>query len=291
METVPGGPGSRSWRLALGRRPWQTAAGVALLLGLLAGFIYLLPDGVDWHSAFRPAALALLAGHSPYSIPGYFNAPWTLIPLLPFAVMPEQVGRGALALAGFLCFAYAAVRLGAKPVTLALFLFSPPVLHSTLNGNLDWLALLGAVLPHNIGLLLLATKPQIGAAVIVLWLFEAWHQGGARRVVHDFWPLAALTGLSLAVFGLWPLRFGREVDLWWNASLWPASIPFGLAFLAIALTRRRIRPALVASPLLSPYVLLHSWVGALAAVLDSLPVAAASILGVWILVALHVFGG
>lgn len=260
------------------------------LVGLLLAFIFLLPQGVDWHAAFRPAALALLSGRSPYSVSGYFNAPWTLIPLLPFAVMPEAVGRGALALAGLLCFAYAAVRLGAKPMTLALFLFSPPVLHSTLNGNLDWLALLGAVLPHNIGLLLLATKPQIGAAVILFWFFEAWREGGLRRVAHDFWPLAALTAASLILYGLWPLRFGREVDLWWNASLWPASIPFGLAFLAVALTRRKIRPALVASPLLSPYVLLHSWVGALAATLDSLPVAAASILGIWILVALHVLG-
>jgi hypothetical protein len=258
---------------------------------LTAAAIRSLPQGVDWHTAFRPATLALLSGRSPYSVSGYFNAPWTLFALVPIAWLPEAVGRAILAVLGLVCFAFVGIRLGARPLTLALFLFSPPVLHSTLNGNLDWLALLGVVMPPKIGLLFLATKPQIGVGVIVYQLAESWRRGGSRRVLGDFWPLAALTFISLVVYGPWPLRFGREVGLWWNASLWPGSIPFGLAFLAFALSRRRIRPALVASPLLSPYVLLHSWVGALSATLESLPVAAASVVGLWILMAMRLLAG
>jgi hypothetical protein len=271
-------------------RPAASAGlGLGLLL-LVAASVLFLPEGVDWHAAFRPASLALLSGQSPYTVYGFYNAPWTLIPLVPFAILPEPVGRGMVATLGIVCFAYVGIRLGARPIVLGLFLLSPPVLHSMLNGNVDWLALLGAVVTPKLGLVLLATKPQIGIGVMVFLLVESWRQGGYRRVVSDVWPLAVLAVLSVVLYGPWPLRFGREVDLWWNASLWPGSIPFGLAFLAAALSRRRIQSALVASPLLSPYVLLHSWVGALAATLDSLPVAIAATLGLWGLVALRALG-
>ncbi len=264
--------------------------GVALLV-FLAACIVFLPPAVDWSGVFRPAALTLLAGRSPFSVPGYFNAPWTLLALVPFALLPEPIGRALIALASLACFAFAGVKLGAKPWTLALFLTSPPVLHSLLNGNLDSLTLLGVVVPPQLGLVLLATKPQIGLAVIIFRLAESWREGGARRLVKDAWPLAALGLLSIALYGAWPLRSTQEIGLWWNASLWPASIPFGLAFLALGLSRRQLRPTLVASPLLSPYVLLHAWVGALAATLESFPVAAAAVAGTWILVAIRAMGG
>lgn len=271
-------------------RPWSLAALGLILAGLTAASAWTLPQGVDWHTAFRPAALAMLSGKSPFTVPGYFNAPWALLPIIPLAVLPEAVGRGAMAVLGLVCFAFIGIRLGARPLTLGLFLISPPVLHTTLNGNIDWLALLGVVMPPNIGLLFLACKPQVGIGVILFQLVESGRMGGIRRIAADFWPLVGLTLLSLLAYGLWPLRFTQELDLWWNASLWPGSIPFGLAFLAVALSRRRVRPALVASPLLSPYVLLHSWVGALAATLDSLPVAAASVLGLWLVVAIRILG-
>jgi hypothetical protein len=271
-------------------RPWSWVLLGVIVAGLTAACALYLPQGVDWHEAFRPAALALLSGKSPYSVPGYLNAPWALLPIIPFAILPEAVGRGAMAVVGLACFAFIGLRLGARPITLGLFLFSPPVLHSTLNSNLDWLALLGVVLPPNVGLLLLACKPQIGIAVILFQLVESGRTGGVRRIAADFWPLASLSLLSLLAYGPWPLRFSNELGLWWNASLWPGSIPFGLAFLAVALSRRKVRPALVASPLLSPYVLLHSWVGALAATLESLPVAAASVLGLWLLMAIRALG-
>lgn len=262
----------------------------AALVGLTALSARILPRGVDWYTAFRPASLAMMSGQSPYTVPGFHNPPWTLLPILPFAILPEAVGRGAIAVIGLLCFAYLGIRLGARPITLALFLLSPPVMHSTLNSNTDWLALLGLVTPPNIGMLLLASKPQVGIGVIIYQFVESGRTGGFRRIAEDFWPLVLFTLLSLAVYGPWPLRFGDELGLWWNASLWPGSIPFGLAFLAIAVTKRRVRAGLVASPLLSPYVLLHSWVGALAATLESLPVAAASVLGLWALIAVRALG-
>jgi hypothetical protein len=270
--------------------PLQAVVLVLVVLVAMGAAAIFLPPGVDWATAFRPASLAALSGRSPYTIPGFFNPPWTLIPVLPLAALPEPIGRGVLAVLGLICFAYVGIRLGARPVTLGLFLISPPILHCTLNANLDWLALLGVVLPPNVGLLLLATKPQLGIGVIIFQLVESGRSGGVRRIAADFWPLVALTLLSLVLYGPWPLRSTAEVGLWWNASLWPGSIPLGLAFLAAAIARRRIRLSLVASPLLSPYVLLHAWSGALAATLDSLPVTAAAVAGLWLLVVMRALG-
>ena len=277
---------------ALPRIGWILAAIVLLAAAVLAAVLFL-PPGIDWQNTYRPAALALLAGRSPFDVEIYFAAPWALLPLLPFALLPAQVGRGALFVLGLLAFAYTGSRLGAKPVALAAFLLSPPVLHCLLNANIEWLPLLGFVLPPQIGLFFIAIKPQIGAAVGVFWLVEAWRRGGPKEVVRVFWPVSAALGISFLLFGLWPLRFQQTIALTqsYNASLWPLSIPVGLALLAAALRRRSLRPAMAASPCLSPYVLLHAWVGALAAILELPLETVVAVLGLWLVVLLRGLGG
>ena len=71
------------------------------------------------------------------------------------------------------------------------------------------------------------------------------------------------------LFGLWPLRAVETTALWWNASLWPWSIPVGLALLGWSIYARDWRAAVAASPLLSPYVLLHAWAGAVLATIGN----------------------
>jgi hypothetical protein len=262
-------------------------AGAAATAAAVAIFI---PAGVDWRTAFRPGALDLLRTGNPFDTPGYFNAPWAAVLLLPLALLPEQVGYGLLVVIGLAASAYAAHRLGASPLTLALFLLSPPVLHSLLNGNIDWMPLLGYVLPPQIGLLLVTIKPQMGSVVAVFWLIETWRAGGWREVLRVFWPVTALMGLSLALYGLWPLRFEAELDLWWNASLWPASIPVGLVLAVSAVRRREIRFAMAASPCLAPYVLLHSWSAALIGLVGSKWEMVAAFAGLWLLIILQAVG-
>src|SRR5574341_1447026 len=76
---------------------------VALLI-LLVGAVWLgtrsIGGGSDWFITQRPATLLLLQGRSPYelnqeagywSISYFYNPPWTLIPLIPFA-LPPQIG-------------------------------------------------------------------------------------------------------------------------------------------------------------------------------------------------------
>lgn len=264
-------------------------AGAALVAAAAAAFVagLLLPAGIDWHSTFRPAAWAVLKGQSPYAADlawPYIYPPWAVIPLIPFSLLPENLGRGAVFVLGLAAYAYFAYRVGAKPLALGAFLASPPVLHCLLNANIDWMVLLGYVLPPQIGLFFLAIKPQIGIGGALFWLYASWKKGGWRETLRVFLPCAAALGLSFIVYGFWPLQYRQPLGYSWNASLWPLSIPVGLGLMLLSARRREIRYAMAASPCLSPYVLLHSWAGALGAVLADTPLALVSVAGLWIAV-------
>ena len=275
------------------KRQGQMFLGIAIALCLLlitvVAAIYL-PFGIDWRLAIRPACLAILNGKSPFETVPYFGfAPWAMIPLLPLALLPENIGRAILFLTSLLAFAYSTWKLGAKPVAAVAFLFSPPVIHSLLNANLDWLPILGFTLPPTIGLFFISVKPQMGSIVAVFWLAEAWRSGGLRKVIRVFAPFGIVFLISIILFGFWPANFReiQEVSLGWNASLWPASIPIGLALGVAALRRGEIRFAMAASPCLSPYVQLHAWSGALASLSALSAEMVAAVIGLWLMVILR----
>lgn len=259
---------------------------------IVLGSLYL-PPGIDWTDTYRPASLALLSGKSPYNVDIFFVAPWGLIPLIPFALLPENIGRAILFLLGIGSFAFSAHRLGAKPPALIAFLFSPPVIHCLLNSNIEWLPLLGFIMPPQIGLFFIAIKPQIGIGVGLFWLIEAWRRDGFREIVRVFWPVSLALLISFAIFGLWPLRFNDTLTLTraYNASLWPSSIPIGLTLLVASIRKRNIKYAIAASPCLSPYVLLHAWVGALVSAVSQPVETITAVIGLWILVIIRAFSG
>lgn len=262
---------------------WYTIAGL-LCLTLLALLLAarFLPPAVDWGTVYRPAALAFLRTGNPY-VRGFMNPPWAIIPLLPFALLPEPLGRATLTLVTLAAFAFAAHRLGAGRLATAVFLLSPPVMHCTLNLNVDWLVILGFALPPRWGLFLVLVKPQVGACLALFWLAEAWREGGWRRAVRMFWPVTLTLALCLALYGPWPLRWLDQPAQFCNTSLWPLSLPVGLALMVAALRLHNARLAMLAGPCLSPYVVLYSWAGALLAVADSTPELAAAVAGLWVL--------
>jgi hypothetical protein len=169
-------------------------------------------------------------------------------------------------------------------------LLSPPVLHNILNSNIDWLALLGILFPPWIGLFFLVIKPQIGIGVAVFWLVSTWREGGFWKVVRTFAPVAIALGLSLIIFGPWPLSSVQTLGFWWNSSLWPVSLPLGLTLLVTAIRKNDIRYAMAASPCLSPYILFHSWVVVLFAIVAATPEIVAAVIGLWILVYIRAAG-
>lgn len=257
-----------------------------ILIGLMSS---LLPPAVDWHGAFRPAALEILHGRSPYNAEGFFNPPWTAILLIPFAILPENVGRAVLVIVALAVYAYVAHKLGANKLTVGLLLLSPPCLHGILNGNIDWLAVLGVVLPPWLGLFFLAIKPQVGMLVVLYLFIAEWRKGGPIRVLKTFLPVGLASMLSILIFGPWFTKISNEINLAGNSSLWPLSLPIGLTMLVAAIRKNEIRYSMAASPFVSPYVIMHSWIGAFLALAPKPYEAAAAVIGMWIVVALRSF--
>jgi hypothetical protein len=227
--------------------------------------------------------MAVLQGKSPYSVEIYYAAPWAAWLLIPIAILPTIWGKISVFLLSLAAYIFTAYRLGAKPLAIILFLGSSPVIGCLFNGNIEWMPLLGAVLPPQIGLIFLAVKPQIGAGLALYWLITIGREQGIRKMTQTFAPVAILLLVSFGFYGFWPLRFSQAVA--WNphnSSLFPYGVGLGLILLFEALRTREPKTALASGPFLSPYVLLFTWAATLTALLHRPKVLAVAVVILWI---------
>ncbi len=157
----------------------------------------MLPVG-DWEGVFRPAVLALLNGQDPYQSV-FYNPPWLLAPLIPFAVLPSFMGRILLLIVSLSAFAFVGWKLKATPIGMAAFILSPLAYFSLAGGNVEWLVALGFVTSPAIGLVLLASKPQASVLAIILIAYACYRERQWKPLVL---PVAILI-LSLIFYGDW----------------------------------------------------------------------------------------
>ena len=268
-------------------------AGVLLLVVLYVGADSLWSMvGIDWRETYYPAARAVLAGNDPYqAVRTFRNVPWTLIPLLPFALFSERVGGVLYFMATLALYAGVAIRLKASRLALTAFLVSSPVVYGLRMLNVDVLVLAGFILPPTVAVFFVLIKPQMGIAMLPFWFFEAWRQGGWKSVLRVFAPVTLATLVSLAVFGT--SSIGRSDDLLqstWNASLWPWAFPIGFALVVLSIHRRRADQAMAASPFLSPYLAYHSWVSVLAGLIRHDLELVLAVTGMWLVALIRGLG-
>ena len=251
---------------------------------VLTIFYYQLGPGAGWEGAFRPAVLLLLSGQNPYIQFNFFNPPWALLPIISFALLPIRIGSALISATNLCVFVYVLRRLGATKKATLLFLTIPFVFWTV---NLDSLVALGLILPPQIGLFFLLIKPQVGAVVAVYIFFNVWRSRGWRAVLGVFTPIIIITLVSFVLFGLWPLRFLQQTrpeirSSIYNLSVWPASLFIAIPLLIFAVIKGEKRIAIGASPLLSPYVLVHSWPIALMGLLPNHNLFAIGVLLLWL---------
>lgn len=209
--------------------------------------------GVDWKGCIRPATLSLLSGQSPYGC--LQNPPWVVIPLIPLALLPPNLGTAAVFTLGFFIYALTAYRLQMKPLPLVLFLLNPFTLGCLVNGNIDWMAAFGLTLSPPLGLFFLVLKPQLTIGVMIFWLIQAWQAGKLREVVRVFAPVSVALLLSFVIFGFWPGHLvGARLSDPYNASFWPTSLPLGVALLYSAIKNRNVKVATSSSVFCTPYI-------------------------------------
>ena len=274
-------------RLGLKTPRQLITAGLLLVLGVMIFFVVKAqnPFAVDWHYSYRPAAVALAEGKSPFAeVPLFVTAPWSLIPIIPFALLPEDIGRSLWFVVSIAMFAFVGYKLGAKPIALMALILSAPIANCLQVGNIEWMVLLGFILPPQIGLIFLAIKPQSTFVAVLFILVENWRTKGFIEVLKIVWPTAALGILSLVLYGMWPLKaqIAAPTAGVFNISIWPQGIPIGLLLALRAFRDRNIKPAMMASTFLSPYTILLSWSSAVAAFANSTVEMVTVCLGSWV---------
>lgn len=165
--------------------------------------------GIDWKETFYPAARAVLNGESPYTVPTFRNAPWTILFLLPFALFSETTGGILFFISSLGIYAWSAYRLQASRLALTAFLLSPPVVYGMRMLNVDIFVLIGFSLPAPLGLFFVLIKPQMGIAMLPFWLAQSYRQGGVKKVFITFAPVTIVSAFSFLFFGNW--LSGRQI--------------------------------------------------------------------------------
>ena len=247
------------------------AIGLVGLVGLGATF-YHLSNLEDLNGYFVPAAREMLRGGNPYDVSGFYGPPWALIPALLLSWLPWRWAaaiHGPLTVVVLLVFC---ATLKVKPIRAIPMILSVPVLGAVYMGNLDPFLLLAVVTPRPVGVILLATKPQVGGFLILLWTIEAYRDGGLKAVIRLLSPTLALSLSSIILYGFWPAVWftSAQTCAGWNHNMWNGwvHIPIiGIPLAALALWKRRNDLALGVGPFLSPYASVYAftaWLPAMA---------------------------
>ncbi len=237
-----------------GMNKWVKISILFFLALLVIWFEYqYLPMGIDWVESFRPATLEFLAGHSPYSVTGFFNPPWTLIPFIPLALIPIKISNLILFDLGLASFVFILGKLKVRPLIALVFLFFPTTLMVLFTGNLEWLVMLGLVLPPQIGLFFILIKPQVGIAMAIYWLITT------PKKVKTFLPVVIAFLVSFAIYQDWILKLiirGNKSGYYgtFDISFFPYLVPLGLALLFVSIRKHKDSYAYMASPFLAPYI-------------------------------------
>ncbi len=251
------------------------------LFSLTVMLFYLLNCGVHWNGIFRPLALGLIRGDNPYTSDAYFNPPWALIPIIPFALLPSRLGFALYASVSMWAIGYVAYRRGARKWMLAAYLAMPLTFYNGLDVNVDWMVAVGYILPPVWGLPLVLIKPQLGIGVAFYWAVRTFKDGGIKSTVLTFTPAAILFGLSIFMYGNYFLKYERLIKS--QEVLWFTSIPVAVVLLAFALRENKAGYAIAASPFLAPYISPGSLPIALLGIIEHPHLSLPALLGLWIL--------
>jgi len=269
---------------------WSFIARIALQVALLSlglilvitpfipSLIRLSEFGADWVKIFRPAVLS----RDPYSNPNFYNPPWVIILLAPIALLPSGWDMAAMILISIVAWIIAMRRLGASLIVILLMFMTPQLWWSIVYGNLDFLVVLGIILPSPLGLFFVLSKPQAGAGIAIYWLILAHRQGGWRNLLLTISPIITVSLLFCIPFGPWPMElFDAVTNAASNISIFPYLAGAGLILLIRSIKNRQPGLAIISGPLISPYIGIQSISVAVLGLLPSQTDAILVILSLW----------
>ncbi len=224
--------------------------GAAIAAMVLLFWFFPIPY-VDWGATFRPATLNLV---NPYFRTGrVFNPPWFFTLLYPLAILPPRLGAAILMTVSILGIIFYVQ----TPLKIAAVILSAPVTALFLYGQLDGLSLWALMLPPWLGLPFIIAKPQ-GVFLTAL----------RRLNIKSVGMMLGIFGLSVLIWGFWwQAIIGHQPDQTVNLSLFPYSLPFGIALLYFGWKRNSDTLLILGSLCFSPYFMITSTLPAIAGII------------------------
>jgi hypothetical protein len=240
--------------MELRKTDWKIIVFVFLGIIVAGGFViamyFYYPYHNDWSQFFSP-----LASHirNPKEVAGFTNAPWMVFLLL-YGLLPIRWSN-AINLLLNVAVLLALVRKVKGGWVGILLTFTCPLFWNLAGTNsIDWIPVLGFLLPTAWGLPLMAIKPQtLGMAAFIKWK-------NTKYRLLPLLPLIVIVIFSFLFWGNWlpsgGLSWFNQVP--WNFSFWPISIPFGLYVFYRAFKEGDEVLGAASTPFLMPYIASYS---------------------------------
>lgn len=198
----------------------------------------------DWTVAFRPSALNWLDPY--YRLDVVFNPPWVFPLLYGFAIFPNRVG-GSLLMGVAIASFYWYLNDGIKTVILV---GSAPAMVMVALGQLDFLLLIGLMLPPWLGLPFMVLKPQATLLCIPKRLNQ-----------RSITSMAIVMLVSVMIWGVWWVTvINQQPNPKLNMSMLPYSLPLAGLILGYCYHRQSYPDSLLcaASLCVAPYFMIQS---------------------------------
>jgi hypothetical protein len=232
-------------------------------LSVFAGsWVFLPGGGFDWHNDIGPSTRQWWPAPYESGVNGLPLAPWAALLLSPLGGLPNHAATAITNAITVFVVALVVKRFGGRDWLALPILLTPSGFWLFYNGQTEWLMLFGLLFFNGFDALLLILKPQVAAGAIVSRI---------RRADQRWWiyltPLVAMILLSFLVWHGWFLKIFSFAPILikgdWNSSVWPWGMVVGIGLLWQAWKTGDDRWGVAASPLLSPYVNLPSYLGLL----------------------------
>jgi len=229
---------------------------IAVFILSLVIFSFFPPQGVDWNRTFYPSSQKIL---NPYSNETFINIPWITLVLSPFRFFSKEAGKILNVSLQVVIFWILLKQKGGKTLAIFLTFTSFPFLFSLHNASIEWIPALALFFPNALGVIIYLIKPQSTLLIGLDWFYRQ-----KNKLAFVIIPLAWML-VSLLIWPGWPLEMLKnmeEVTLYrWNMSLFPWTIPVGLALVYYIVKEKPEKGELLASLAticLMPYFAPHS---------------------------------
>lgn len=230
----------------------------AVLWWLVAFLLYTSSDVVRvWHDQtyiFRPVSL-----EDPYATQGFVHPIWIVVLIYPFRWLPLELSTLVQALIYYIALSLVILKYGGGRREILITLFSYPCLDAVLQMNVDWLVVVGMLLPAWLSGPFVLAKPQIGAGYYIGKPIRDWFKMGV---------LMAIIGVgSVLIWGWWTqtildlvgeFSIGRFFNVAPSNYLGVISMLIGLVLAVWAFRRKDVPLGVLAWLFFTPYLAAYS---------------------------------